>query len=175
MEVWKEKYRCEHCNALLWYEERLRPKVKTKKPAFGMCCKQGKIRLPPRKNPPNYLDNLLNGEGEDSKNFRENIRSYNSMFSFTSTGGVVDKEINKGHGPYVFRMHGQNYHHIGTLLPEEGSKPCWAQLYIYDTENEVQNRIDAWRSSNGKTPVNRTIVAGLQSMLDENNILAQSF
>ena len=44
-----------------------------------------------------------------------------------------------------------------------------------DTENEVQNRIDAPRSSNGKTPVNRTIVAGLQSMLDENNILAQSF
>jgi len=30
----KTKYRCEHCNALLWYEERLRPKVKTKKPAF---------------------------------------------------------------------------------------------------------------------------------------------
>ena len=94
------------------------------------------------------------------------------MFSFTSTGGVVDKEINKGHGPYVFCMHGKKYHHIGTLLPEEGSKPCWAQLYIYDTENEVQNRIDAPRSSNGKTPVNRTIVAGLQSMLDENNILA---
>jgi len=38
----KPKYRCEHCNALLWYEERLRPKVKTKKPAFGMCCKEGK-------------------------------------------------------------------------------------------------------------------------------------
>jgi len=171
----KPKYRCEHCDALLWYEERLRPKVKTKKPTFGMCCKQGKIRLPPRKNPPNYLDNLLNGEGEDSKNFRENIRSYNSMFSFTSTGGVVDKEINKGHGPYVFRMHGQNYHHIGTLLPEEGSKPRWAQLYIYDTENEVQNRIDASRSNNGKTPINPTIVAGLQSMLDENNVLAQSF
>jgi hypothetical protein len=55
------------------------------------------------------------------------------MFAFTSTGGLVDKEINKGHGPYVFRMRGQNYHHIGSLLPEEGSKPHWAQLYIYDT------------------------------------------
>ena len=38
----KPKYRCEHCNALLWYEERLRPKVKTKKPAFGMCYKEEK-------------------------------------------------------------------------------------------------------------------------------------
>lgn len=171
----KPKNRCEHCNALLWYEERLRPKVKTRKPAFGICCKQGKIKLPPRQRPPHYVDNLLNGEGGDSKNFRENIRSYNSMFSFTSTGGIVDKEINKGHGPYVFRMHGQNYHHIGTLLPEEGDKPRWGQLYIYDTENEVQNRISASRSSNEKSPLEPRIVAGLQSMLDESNVLAQSF
>jgi hypothetical protein len=28
-------------------------------------------------------------------------------------------------------MHDQNYHHIGTLLPKEGRKPRWAQLYIY--------------------------------------------
>jgi len=97
------------------------------------------------------------------------------MFSFTSPGGIVDKEINKGHGPYVFRMHGQNYHHIGTLLPEEGSKPRWAQLYIYDTENEVQNRISATRCGDGKTPLDPSIVSGLQSMLDENNVLAQSF
>ena len=121
----KPTHRCKHCNALLWYEERLRPKVSTKTPTFGMCCKQGKIRLPPLKKPPQYLDNLLNGEGKDSKNFRENIRSYNSMFSFTSTGGIVDREINNGHGPYVFRLHGQNYHHIGTLIPKEGSKPRW--------------------------------------------------
>jgi hypothetical protein len=53
----------------------------------------------------------------------------------------MDKEINKGHGPYVFCMHGQNYHHIGSLIPEEGNKPRWAQLYIYDTEHEVENRI----------------------------------
>ena len=41
-DIWnfqKPKYRCEHCNALLWYEERLRPKLATKRPAFGMCCK----------------------------------------------------------------------------------------------------------------------------------------
>jgi hypothetical protein len=54
---------------------------------------------------------------------KKSIRSYNSMFAFTSTGGIVDKEINKRRGPYVFRMHGQNYHHIGTLLPEEGNQP----------------------------------------------------
>jgi hypothetical protein len=140
-----------------------------------MCYKQGKISLPPRKKPPPYLENLATGEGKNSKNFKENIRSYNSMFAFTSTGGIVDKELNKGHGPYVFCMHGQNYYHIGTLLPEEGGKPRWAQLYIYDTDNEVQNRISATRCSEGKMPLDLNIVSGLQSMLDENNVLAQSF
>ena len=40
-------------------------------------------------------------------------------------------------------MNGQNYHRIGTLLPEGKDRPRWAQLYIYDTENEVRNRINA--------------------------------
>jgi hypothetical protein len=77
------------------------------------------------KKPLAYLDRLLNGDDKVSKKFKENSRSYNSMFAFTSTG-IVDKNINKGHAPYVFCMHGQNYHHIGTLLPEEGTNPRWA-------------------------------------------------
>jgi hypothetical protein len=81
------------------------------------------------------------------KKFRENIRSYNSMFAFTLTGGIVDKSINNGHAPFAFRMHGQNYHHIGTLLPEEGTKPYWVQLYIYVTEHEVSNRIHSAKCS----------------------------
>ena len=40
--IWKfgkPKYRCEHYNALIWFEDRPRPKLATKRPAFGMCCK----------------------------------------------------------------------------------------------------------------------------------------
>lgn len=176
-QIWnfgKPTYICQHCNALLWYEERLNSNKSTTNPSFGMCCKQGKIKLPPLKEPPQYLKRLLTGEGKDSTNFRENIRSYNSMFAFTSMGGIVDKEINMGKGPYVFRLHGQNYHHIGTLLPEEGNKPRFAQLYIYDTENEVANRISVSGCSD-KTPVDPSIVTDLQNMIDENNILAKSF
>jgi hypothetical protein len=117
----------------------------------------------------------LNRDDKQSKKFRENRRSYNSMFSFTSTGGVVDKEINKGHGPYVFRMHGQNYHHIGSLLSEEGNKPRWAQLYIYDTEHEIENKISAAKCDGEKSSVYPEIIIGLQKMLDENNILAKTF
>lgn len=81
-----------------------------------------------------------------SKNFKNNIRTYNSMFAFTSMGGKVDESVNKtGRAPYVFRLHGQTYHKIGSLLPEQGSPPKFAQLYIYDTENEIENREKALR------------------------------
>ena len=68
------------------------------------------------------------------------------MFSFTSMGGKVDDSINrKGRGPYVFRLHGQTYHSIGSLLPEEGVPLKFCQLYIYDTQNETENRANALR------------------------------
>ena len=39
-------------------------------------------------------------------------------------------------------MCGQNYHRIGSLLPEIGKRPQFAQLYICDTENEINNRMN---------------------------------
>ncbi|KAL8140659.1 LOW QUALITY PROTEIN: hypothetical protein V2J09_006680 [Rumex salicifolius] len=51
--------------------------------------------------------------------------------------------LNKGHGPYSFRLNGQNCHRMGTLMPGTGYRPKFSQLYIYDTENEEQNRIHA--------------------------------
>ena len=61
------------------------------------------------------------------------------MFSFTSMGDKVDRFINNLPGPYVFRISGQNHHVIGNLLTNEGDPPRFAQLYIYDTENEIDN------------------------------------
>jgi hypothetical protein len=149
---------------LLWYEERLTPNRRISDSSFGICCQNGKIGLPSMVEPPGFLLELLNGGDQLSVKFRKNIRSYNSMFAFTSTWRMVDKEINKGKGPYVFRMHDQNYHHIGTLLPKEGSKPRWVQLYIYiyDTEHEIENRIEASKCHAEKSSIDPTIVAGLQ-------------
>lgn len=59
------------------------------------------------------------------------------MFSFTSMDGKVDHSFNSGRGPYCFRLHGQNYHTLGSLLPVNGQSPKFSQLYIVDTENEV--------------------------------------
>jgi hypothetical protein len=71
-------------------------------------------------------------------------------------------------------MHGQNYHHIETLLPEEGTKPG-GQLYIYGTEHEVSNKISSAKCTRENSSVDPTIVEGLKNMLDENNDLAKTF
>lgn len=67
------------------------------------------------------------------------------MFSFTSLGGRIDRSVNEGNGPPVFVMCGENYHRIGSLVPAPGSAPKFAQLYIFDTHNEVSNRLHVVR------------------------------
>ncbi|XP_019164426.1 PREDICTED: uncharacterized protein LOC109160603 [Ipomoea nil] len=56
-------------------------------------------------------------------------------------GGKVDKLINTGNAPPIYRINGQNFHLIGSLLAQDGKKPKFAQLYIHDTQNEIDNRI----------------------------------
>ncbi|KAL7132310.1 hypothetical protein ABFS83_12G064800 [Erythranthe nasuta] len=148
---------------MMWYGERIDKHRQTSRPKFGLCY------APPT------LNNLVFGTDRRSKHFQENVRSYNMMFSFTLLGGKVQTSINNGSGPYTFLLHGHNYHLLGSLLPEEGTRPKFAQLYIFDTENEIQNRIDALRSGNQSNNLDPAIVASLNDMIDGNNVLAQHY
>jgi hypothetical protein len=88
---------------------------------------------------------LIHGRDPRAKNFKDNYRAYNSMFAFTSMGGQTHSKINNGRGPPQFILSGINYHRIGSLLPEAGTTPKFAQLYIVDTQHEVQNRASIFR------------------------------
>lgn len=101
--------------------------------------------LPTLKEPPAYLHGLLTNDDVISKHFRDNIRAVNMMFSFTSLGGKIDNSVNNGKGPRVFKLHGENYHLIGSVKPKQNEDAKFSQLYIHDTQNEVQNRISALR------------------------------
>uniref|UniRef100_A0A0R0EW12 ATP-dependent DNA helicase n=1 Tax=Glycine max TaxID=3847 RepID=A0A0R0EW12_SOYBN len=94
------------------------------------------------------------------------------MFAFTSTGIKFDKTISHSICPPTIRIQGQPCHRIGSLLPMPGKEPKFAQLYIYETENEVQNRINTMSHYN---EIEAHIVSNLQKMLDENNAHAKSF
>lgn len=102
----------------MWYAERVHKASKQNNPTFSLCCQEGKIKLPQAREPPEFLKQLLQYKGEKrSAKFKEKIRIYNSMFNFTSMGANVDNSINQTKGPYVFRISGQNYHKVGSLLP----------------------------------------------------------
>ncbi|KAG5133792.1 hypothetical protein JHK82_024980 [Glycine max] len=146
---------------------------RTTNPRFSLCCGNGKVELPLLQNPPKYLYQLLYDHGtSDSKNYQQNIRTYNMMFAFTSAGIKFDKSINHSRGPPTIRIQGQPCHRIGSMLPMPGKEPKFAQLYIFDTENEVQNRINAISSHN---QIQEHIVSQLSEMLDEYNVHAKTF
>ncbi|KAK4383912.1 hypothetical protein Sango_3108900 [Sesamum angolense] len=67
------------------------------------------------------------------------------MFCLTSIGGKVDTSVLDGRGPPCFKISGENYHRIGSLLPSPGCMNSFAQLYICDAENEVRNRLRVLR------------------------------
>lgn len=75
----------------------------------------------------------------------------------------------------MFRLNGNNYHSIGSLIPPYALRPTFSQLYIYDTKNEVSNRISSFEKKVGATRADPDNVKGLQMILNENNSRVKSF
>ncbi|KAL3626703.1 hypothetical protein CASFOL_029446 [Castilleja foliolosa] len=167
---------CQYCHAEFWANESSSSRSTTTNLSYGGCCEGGIIDLPRLKEPPNFLRDLIHGSSSISKHFQDNIiRSYNNMFCFTSMGGKIDYDINRGSGPPIFKMHGQNYHLIGSLLPENGATPKFAQMYIYDTENEVSNRKNSVRGMSNNNNLCDDIIDESKKMLDDSNKLVKTF
>ncbi|CAG8705246.1 13676_t:CDS:1, partial [Funneliformis mosseae] len=103
-------------------------------PTFSTCCAHGKVRLPCLVEPPPYLLNLYTSSNSDAISFQKNIRRYNNVLACTSFDANINTIPEQGISD--FRIHGQVYHRISSFLPEEGSQPAFAQLYIYDSVHE---------------------------------------
>ncbi|KAL5579704.1 hypothetical protein UlMin_012146 [Ulmus minor] len=127
---------CPYCNAKKFYHE---PK--------GFCCLDGQILLT-ISNVPQELYDLYTYKTNESLHFHKYIRSYNNNFAFTSFGVKTDKDLCKKYkGIYTFRVQGQIYHYINELVPMD-NKPSYLQLYFYDTEHEIQNRLNIYSDLN---------------------------
>ncbi|GJX41745.1 hypothetical protein Tco_0256735 [Tanacetum coccineum] len=77
-------------------------------------------------------------------------------------------------GPYIFKISGQIYHWIGSLCPEDDDHLRFLQMYIYDTDNEVNNRMHHFGGLDAPG-LNPEIVEGLIHVLDEHNELVRLF
>ncbi|KAK1416261.1 hypothetical protein QVD17_32050 [Tagetes erecta] len=171
---------CNMCMAKLWPNE----VVKSAKPAYestyALCCGYAKVQLPEYKPPPTNYADMFRSSDSKSNYFKSNNRKLNSIFSFTSMGGKIDKSVNSGNAPYIFRLSGQNYHCMGSLLPSTGSKPKFSQLYIYDTDNEISNRRNAISASTTNSAsksqnLELQLIKELKDMLDSKNTLVKKF
>ncbi|XP_074336915.1 uncharacterized protein LOC141674090 [Apium graveolens] len=163
---------CSKCEAVIWNQERNNKSAPNKSLTFSLCSKNGQVILDKEKQPPEPLATLLTG-GVHFKHFKQNIWIYNCMFSMSSTGGKIDPSINRGGAPYCFKIEGVNYHNIGSLVPTNGNTPKFYQLYIYDTEDEINNKMNA--VNDGRDAVNEEIVQSLLHMLDQHNRLVKGF
>ncbi|XP_012856992.1 PREDICTED: uncharacterized protein LOC105976260 [Erythranthe guttata] len=126
---------CSHCGATRFEYE---------PPTF--CCGNGKIKLAPIEVPDELYD-LFTSPSEEAIEFRNNIRVFNCIFSFTSFGVKLDKELASARrGVYTFRAQGMVYHDLPGLNPNENG-PSNFQLYFVDTENEVTNQMNVLQTS----------------------------
>jgi len=86
------------------------------------------------------------------------MRQYNMALAFMSLGVTEDKNVNR-RGGWVFRVHGELCHLIGSLHPDDGNPPSYAQLYIYDAHLALAQRLN---QNNNLSP---HTIDSLQTML----------
>ena len=142
---------CRYCDALKWPGE-----------APGMCCSNGKVKLPSLQPPPEPLESLMSGTTPTSKHFLENIRRYNSCFQMTSFGATNDV-CEPGFMP-TFKVQGQVYHRVGSLLPPENEEPKFLQIYFMGDERQ-----EAQQRCNNIPGTRQDIVTEVQQMLHQHN------
>ena len=131
---------CPYCKALKFNGE-----------TMGMCCASGKVKLLLLAAPPEPLKTFLTGTTSESKRFLSQIRKYNSCFQMMSFGAQIE---NPDQFMSTFKVKGQIYHRVGSLLPFSGENHKFLQLYfISDRNSELNARCEI--SPN----VERTIVS----------------
>ena len=105
----------------------------------SLCCLKGSVQLDAFPQPPVFLQHLYEGKDSNGKHFLANIRKYNGSFQMTSFG--CSEITMAGFNP-SFRIQGQVYHFIDSIIPAEGESSKFAQIYFIDNQDsEVATRL----------------------------------
>ena len=147
---------CSHCDALKFPGE-----------TESLCCSKGNVQLEPFPQPQPFLLHLYEGTDSDGKHFLNNIRKYNCAFQMTSFG--CNEIAFPGFNP-SFKIQGQVYHRIGSMVPSTGESPKFCQIYFIDNqESQVATRCQI---VDGLKP---DIVSSINHLLYHDNHYVQLF
>ena len=130
---------CKKCGALRFRNE-----------LDSICCSCGNVRLPLIPLLPAEIRKYYDPNHPKSRMFLRDIRRYNNAHSFASLGldnPVVKNPDNNAFMP-VYKIHGKMYHRLSALEPNPDARPAFAQAFFFDSENEIQNRMQAHQQSN---------------------------
>ncbi|XP_076935450.1 uncharacterized protein LOC143602118 [Bidens hawaiensis] len=160
---------CEFCDAFFWFDECAIATSTRHRLKYTQCCRGGRVALPYPRRPYTSIIHLFQQD-----DFMSKIRAYNSVFSMTSFGAKIDDTVNQGSGPYIFKISGQVHHWLGTLCPPPNQRPLFLQMYVYDTDNEIANRLHPFSLGNESSLCPQT-VSLLLNILESTNEVVKLF
>lgn len=159
---------CYHCYAKHFAEEMVNNKIHVR--SFNDCCSHGAVPIHSFDHFPSKLRQLFERKHELSMEFLNNIRRYNSAFSFASFNARLINFIGQRFGPYCFKIQGDIYYLINTALyPEPDKAASYGQLFILDPSEANQERLHVMSELNGK------LLGIIDKIIRLKNIFAKSY
>jgi hypothetical protein len=128
---------CPFCSALHWASESTAHNENGDL-LFESCCKKGSVTLDPFPSPPPLLRDLFQSNSRHARDFRSNIRAYNSALSYTSFAYTPDRRLNSQEYNYLFQLQGTVYHYQGPL--QSRGTPSYCQLFFIDPTEATRIR-----------------------------------
>lgn len=108
---------------------------------------------------PNQMRQLTKGSNRSSAHFKEYIRSHNSALSFAFMGAQVTPF--PLYRQYYFRIHGQIYHNTSHLHPYEVGNANYAQLFIFDSDTALWQRMNKRNNLQCKKEIMSTMLSDI--------------
>ncbi len=138
---------CNHCGARFWRGERIN------------CCFNGSLIVPDVAVPESLAALISCSE------VRQQLRSYNMAMALASVG-----HEKRGFPDGVFVMSGKSYHHVGSMVPNDGQPLCFAQIYSLDTTTATERRSNIFSDR-----LDRHVLSSLHNELLRYNPLISEF
>jgi hypothetical protein len=155
---------CAACGAIMWSAERTATHGQVPG-TFSMCCRNGIICLPPLQKPPTLLLDLHQHRHALSNHFLQNIRMYNCELAMASHCINIEQMS----GVHQFKVSGELFERISSLIPRRTYKPAFLQQYIVDPQ--VNAAVAAGKKSNSE--VNQCLLTQLRTTLTHCNPYAK--